>query len=442
MSVEYAVNQQPLRWELSLHVAIFLVLGWALYACLVGDLFQPLFNSITARQWPRHILLPSMWWAAMGLLLLSYRTILWLRYREFHLATAQDAPYLTVIIPAYNEGPMVEKTIDSVAAADYPRERLEIFVVDDGSRDDTWDYISRAARRHPGLVTALRFPENRGKRAALATGFRRGRGDVFVTIDSDSIIERDTLLAIAGPFRDPRVGAVAGRVSVYNRRQGLIPRMLHVRFILSFDFLRATESTYRTVYCCPGALAGYRASVVREVLPEWESQTFLGSACTFGEDRALTNYILQAGYDSVYQRSAVVHTIVPTTYRKLTKMLLRWDRSYVREELRLARILWKRPLVACLTTFLERTITNLRYPVSYATLAMLLVVMVDDPLTLLRLVLSIGIISTLYTMYYLRSERSWDFVYGIAYAYFSFLALSWIFPYAVLTARARSWLTR
>ena len=145
----------------------------------------------------------------------------------------------------------------------------------------------------------------------------------------------------------------------------------------------------------------------------------------------MTNNILQAGYDSVYQRSAVVHTIVPTTYKKLTKMLLRWDRSYIREELRLAHIMWKRPLVPFLTTFFERT-----------TLAMLLVLMVQDPHTLLRVAMSIGVISTMYTLYYLRSERSWDFVYGIAYAYFSFIALTWIFPYAVVTARARSWMTR
>ena len=442
MSIEYAVNQPNLRWEKSLHLAIFLAIGLLLYIWLQGGVYQPLWKVLDERHWPHQIVLPSIWWAAMGLLLLSFRTILWVRYREFARATYRNAPVLTVIIPAYNEGAMVEKTIDSVASADYPHDRLEIFVVDDGSSDDTWKYISLAARRHQKLVTAIRFPENRGKRAALATGFRRGKGEVMVTIDSDSIIERDTLLSIVGPFRDSRIGAVAGRVSVYNRTQGLIPRMLHVRFILSFDFLRATESTYRTVYCCPGALAAYRASVVRDVLPDWESQTFLGSACTFGEDRALTNYILKSGYDSVYQRSAVVHTIVPTTYSKLSKMLLRWDRSYVREELRLARILWKRPLYARITTLVERTITNLRFPISYLTLGMILLVSIDDPLTLLRVVVSIGIMSFLYALYFLRSERSWDFAYGVVYAYFSFVALSWIFPYAIMTARARSWLTR
>lgn len=442
MDTELALSQSTLRWEKSLHLMIFLALGLALYTLIAGNLFQPLLDAITEQAWPRHLLLPSIWWATLGLFLLVYRTLLWVRYRGFEPVSPQHAPPLTVIIPAFNEGPMVEKTIDSVANASYPHEHLEIFVIDDGSRDDTWDYITRAAQRYPGLVTTLRFPENRGKRAALSAGFRRARGEILVTIDSDSIIEKETLLAIAGPFADSKVGAVAGRVAVYNRRQGLIPRMLHVRFTLSFDFLRAAESAYRTVYCCPGALAGYRASVVRAILPQWETQTFLGAACTFGEDRALTNYILESGYDSVYQRRAVVHTLVPTTYRKLTRMLLRWDRSYVREELRLARILWKRPLVARITTLVERTITNLRFPVSYATLAMLLVLSVQNPETLLRVAASIGVVSLLYTLYYLRSERSWDFIYGIAYAYFSFFTLAWIFPYAVITARARSWLTR
>src|SRR6266853_1157393 len=128
--------------------------------------------------------------------------------------------------------------------------------------------------RFPGLVTPIRLPENCGKRGALAEGLRRARGEIVVTVDSDSMIERGALLAIAGPFRDPRVGAVAGKVAVHNRRANLIPRMLHVRFILSFDLLRSAQSVFRTVYCCPGALAAYRACVVLQVLCEWERQTF------------------------------------------------------------------------------------------------------------------------------------------------------------------------
>jgi hyaluronan synthase len=123
-------------------------------------------------------------------------------------------------------------------------------------------------------------------------------------------------------------------------------------------------------------------------------------------------------------------------------MFLRWNRSYVREEIRFARIVWKRPLGARVTAFLDTTITNLRYPVGYVSLALLVVYSVHDPLTIARMLIGIGVVSTFYMLYYLKSERSWDFAFGILYAYFSFFALMWIFPYAVLTVRARSWLTR
>lgn len=429
-------------WDLMVRCAIIIGFVTILCASITGQLFQPLIHAIANLHWSRMVIRPSILWAFMGILLLSFRTFLWFRYRPFPAVAAADAPFLTVIIPAYNEGAMVGKSIHSVATADYPQDRLEIFVVDDGSRDDTWEYVQAAARRYPNLVTPVRFPENRGKRAALEAGFRQARGEIVVTIDSDSVIEKETLLAIAGPFRDPAVGGVAGKVLVYNRYAGLIPRMLHVRFILSFDFLRAVQSTYRTVYCCPGALSAYRASVVKRVIAPWMAQTFLGQPCTYGEDRSLTNFILAEGYDTLYQRTAVVHTEAPHTYAKLCRMYLRWDRSYIKEELRLAAIVWKRPLLPCSMAVFDQLITNLRFPVSYLSLALLVSLTIADPFTLVRLMLVMGMISLLNMFYYLHSERSWDFIYGILYSYFAFFTLFWIFPTALFTVRSRSWMTR
>jgi hyaluronan synthase len=430
------------RWDALLRALILVALAMILYACIVSDAFEPWERIIDRHQWAAFVARPSALWLATGLTLLLFRTLLWYRYRPAAPATMDDAPSLTVVIPAYNEGAMVAQTIDSVAAARYPRERLEIIAVDDGSRDDTWRHIRRAAARHPGLVTTVRFEKNQGKRAALAAGFRRARGEVLVTVDSDSVVEPQTLLAIAGPFRDPRAGAVAGRVGVLNRETGLIPRMLHVRFVLSFDFLRAAQSVFRTVYCTPGALSAYRAVVVRRVLDPWLNQTFLGVRSDIGEDRSLTNYIFEQGYDAVYQRSACVHTTVPETYSKLCKMYLRWDRSYIREEIRFARIVWTRPWRWRLIAVVDTVVTNLRFPVIYASMALLVVGVAEDPETLLRILFVIGLMASLYTLYYLRSQRSLDFVYGIAYSYFAFFALTWIFPYALLTARTRGWLTR
>jgi hyaluronan synthase len=438
----WVMDPPPDTWDWILRAAIVAGIGAILYATVAGRVFQPLIQAASVHGWTQLLMRPSLVWMTIGTLLLAFRTVLWFRYRSYAPARPGKAPALTVIIPAYNEGAMVANSIESVATADYPPERLEIFVVDDGSKDDTWHHIEQAAARFPKLVTTLRFPQNRGKRAALEAGFRKARGDIVVTIDSDSVIERDALLAMAGPFRQANVGAVAGKVAVFNRRHGLIPRMLHVRFVLSFDMLRAVQSTFGTVYCCPGALSAYRLSVVREVLDAWINQKFLGAPSTYGEDRALTNFILARGYDTVYQRTAVVHTVVPETYAKLCKMYLRWDRSYVREEIRFAGIVWKRPWRSRLIALVDSVMTNLRYPVGYAILALLVATVISEPATLLRLLAAIGIMSTFYTLYYLKSERSWDLVYGILYGYFSFFALFWIFPYALFTLRARSWLTR
>lgn len=144
----------------------------------------------------------------------------------------------------------------------------------------------------------------------------------------------------------------------------------------------------------------------------------------------------------MYQRTAVVQTLAPATYRQLCRMFLRWDRSYIREEIRLWKILWKLPFPAMALTLIETTITNLRYPVAYSSLGLMVYLSVQDPLTIVRLLMSIGIVSIFYSLYFLHSERSRDFFYGILYAYFHFLSLLWIFHFALATVRNRAWMTR
>jgi len=413
-----------------------------IYLTIHNSLLRPVLIEVRVHHWARVILHPSILWTLMSTVLLGLRTILWFRYVPFPSANLESAPSLTVVIPAYNEGEMVLKAIESVATAQYPQDRLEIFVIDDGSTDNTWQFIRLAAARFPQLVKPIRMDKNHGKRTALAEGFRNVKTEVVVTLDSDSVLEPDSLLAITGPFCDPKVGAVAGKVAVYNRQQGLIPQMLHVHYLLSFDVQRAGESSFRTVYCCPGALSAYRTSVLREVLDRWIQQTFLASPCTFGEDRAMTNLILASGYDTVYQRSALVHTLVPVTYSKLCKMFIRWDRSYVREELGFMRILWRRPLHARLIALFDRFVQNAGYPVQYASLFLLAPVVIHRPWTLPHILLGIGLMSMLKMTYYLRTERPLSLWYGVFFSYFALVALFWVFPYAAVTVRARSWLTR
>ncbi len=374
---------------------------------------------------------------------LVVRTILWWRYRPYPLA-AGPLPKVTVVIPAYNEGAMVEKALYSVAASNYPANLLEIICIDDGSKDDTWQYIETAQRRYPHLIQTIRFPVNRGKREALHAGFIQGAGDFFVTVDSDSVITPDTIHQIISPMLwEADIGAVAGNVKVFNRQHRILTRMLWVRFVLSFDFLRASQSMYGFVFCTPGALSAYRREAIFPILEEWRRQSFLGVPCTIGEDRAFTNFVLRQGYRTVYQRTAVVYTMVPVTYRGLCKMFLRWDRSNFRESLvqlgfMFTRYRQKQRLLPIVDFFVR----ELEFPLSLIFVPLLLWTLVLHPPVLVKFLIAMGLISFIFTFHYVYREKDLDFVYGILYSYYFFFLMKWVRPYAFLTLRNGNWLTR
>ena len=375
------------------------------------------------------------------LLLQGLRTALWAIYQPYPMSAA-PLPSLTVVIPAYNEGKMVEMALYSVAQADYPRDLLEIICVDDGSTDDTWGYIEQARKRFQ-LIKTIRFPENRGKKAALCAGFQAARGEVLVTVDSDSVIEPEALRHLVAPFQeDDTIGAVAGNVKVYNRHQSFMGKMQGVRFV-NLDFLRASQSLYKTVICTPGSLSAYRRSALMPNLEAWLHQTFLGAPCHHSEDRALTNFILKSGYYSYYQRSAVVYTLVPETYAGVCRMYLRWERGNVRESCVMLGYLFTRyrqkhrlmPIVECLLSQLEGPLTALFF-------CLLVFSIMVYPAILFKLLMLLGIMSIFGLIYYLCLERDLEIVYGVIYSYYAFFLLQWIFPYAFFTVRDRRWLTR
>lgn len=382
---------------------------------------------------------------ALGLLQIGYfglQTLLWLRYRPVAPGPDAGLPSLTVVIPAYNEGPMVERSIASVLGADYPADRLEVIAVDDGSRDDTFFHMERLRREHPDQLRLLRFAGNRGKRAALEAGFRAASGEVVITIDSDSEVEPGTLRAMVAPFRDPRVGAVAGKVTVLNRST-FIGAMLDVQYTLAFDFARAAQSSFRTVACCPGALSAFRRAVILPHLPAWLDQRFLGRPVAHGEDQALTNLVLRAGYDTVYQSNAAIRTLAPSRYRQLSRMFLRWERSYVVEGFSFARFMFTRYRPGNrLLPALSFVLGNLRLALFYAGLLQVPMLLAERPGRLGELVGAIVVSATLTAAYHLRKDRSLRFVYGVVYAFYSLFLLQWILPWAVVTARDERWGTR
>src|SRR5262245_1477000 len=127
-AAELAVTPFRDLWDWVIVLSIFLGIGTLAYVSLRTPLFDHWIELAQQGRWSSLLLRPTILWVCMGIILLAFRTSLWLRYRPFAPATVLEAPMLTVVIPAYNEGQMIEKSIVSVARADYPRNRLQVVV--------------------------------------------------------------------------------------------------------------------------------------------------------------------------------------------------------------------------------------------------------------------------------------------------------------------------
>lgn len=292
-------------------------------------------------------------------------------------------PRVAIIIPAFNEGPAVARTVDACATVDYPASKVEIVCVDDGSSDETFQIMERAAARYGGRVTCVKFPENRGKRAAMAEGLRRSTAPIVLFVDSDSEPAPDALRKLVQGFAKPDVGGVAGLTNARNADVNALTRMQAARYFVSYQLLKSAESVVSAVACCSGCFSAYRREAVEPVIDEWEHQHFLGVACTYGDDRALTNLIIKRGYRTIYHAGAVASTDVPTEYRRFFRQQLRWKKSWLREGPLLMSHAWRtRPLafpsiliatlagvmspVVLITNVIARPALDSIWPVTYA----------------------------------------------------------------------------
>ncbi len=374
-----------------------------------------------------------------------WRVLLVLNHKKVAVCADHELLSCTVVIPAYNEGRQVLNSLRSVAKSNFPKNKLQIVCVDDGSRDDTWRWMQKGRRELGPIVQLVRQPVNKGKRHALYEGFKRATGQVWITIDSDSEVEPMALRQMVSSFcRNQRVGAVAGNVRVLNKAEGAIPRMLDVVFTFSFDFNRQAQGQVNTVMCTPGALSGYRREAAEPVLDQWLRQRFMGREANIGEDRAMTNLILSQGWLTHFQGEAVVFTNVPTRYTNLCKMYLRWARSNIRESIAMTRFIFGKVRPEPMSG----ARINLAMELTRLVMAEVFKVMIIWGIAAVPLLfgynLIIGaLISGLIpaTVHRLR-HGGWDFLWAFPYVCFSLFALSWISLYALLTPHRNSWLTR
>ncbi|HKL81149.1 MAG TPA: glycosyltransferase [Desulfobacter sp.] len=425
--------------------ALACILAVVAAVCLHGVGGSSATRFLRGEAWGNTLIALFAVFSCLALAELAWRIILVVKYRPIAGVSDDQLPTCTIVVPAYNEGRQVFETLKSLAESDYPRKKIQLIAVDDGSADDTWEWIKQAQRTLALPVLTIRQPQNQGKRQALYDGFKKSTGTVLVTVDSDSMVAPDTLRNLVTPFSlNSIVGAVAGNVRVLNQGQGIIPRMVDIVFVFSFDFMRAGQSMYRTVTCTPGALSAYRKSAVMGVLDKWRDQTFLGRPANIGEDRAMTNMILRQGYDVVFQQNAMVFTEVPVAYSQLCKMYLRWARSNVRETIAMTAFIFTRfrrgsmlgARINLVSDVLKLTVAQLFFLISWGLI--LWHPAIFGSKTIIGIVMGSSLSATIYAWKFGKISSILAFVYG----FFFFIALTWIKPYALITPHHSRWMTR
>ena len=227
------------------------------------------------------------------------------------------APRVAVLIPAYNEEKVIERTIRAALRSSY--RNLRVIVIDDGSKDNTLTVAREAFHREAALGRVLILTKpNSGKAEALNYGLEHLAPDeeIFVGIDADTVIARDAVALLVPHFLDPHVGAVAGNAKVGNR-VNLWTRWQALEYITSQNFERRALNTLGAVSVVPGAIGGWRVSAVREAGGFHTD--------TVAEDADLTMALLQRGYRVEYEDMALAYTEAPVNANGLMRQRFRWS---------------------------------------------------------------------------------------------------------------------
>lgn len=223
-------------------------------------------------------------------------------------------PSVSVIVPAYNEGVVVDNCVRSIMRSNYPD--FEVVCVDDGSSDDTYAKMQALEAELPGVIA--RTQPNQGKGAALNHGIDLALGEILVLVDADGMFGPDTLTEMVRAFTDERIGAVCGDDRTVNLDR-VQTRFLALINHVGTGLMRRALSTLRCLPIVSGNTGAFRRDVLERTGPLNED--------TIGEDLELTWRVYKAGYRAVFAPRALVYAESPSTPSELWNQRVRWGRG-------------------------------------------------------------------------------------------------------------------
>lgn len=315
-----------------------------------------------------------------------------------------------------------------------------MIVVNDGSTDNTINVLKEFKKKYKRLII-VDWKINRGKRHGMAEGFRRANGEIIIQLDSDSYIEPKTFRNLIKPFQNPEVGAVCAHTAPENTDENLLTKMQAAYYFISFRILKAAESTFMTVFCCSGCSSAYRKSIVLPILDDWLNEKFLGLPVTWGDDRALTNWVLKRNYKTIYIDNVQAYTICPNNLKTFLKQQVRWKKGWFVNSIFASRFIYKKQPFVSFTYFFPLIFVTLATPFM-ATRALIYNPIFRDvsPFFYIAGVFLVACVIVLYYRAVARNNKYWPYVF--IWSAINMIILSLILFYALATIQNRKWGTR
>ncbi len=286
---------------------------------------MPIFVKIIL--WTAYLI--SLFFAVFWFLVLIDKGI---KNKKTKIQILKKYPTVTIVIPAYNEEKNVIATLSSLIKLDYPKNRLEIIIVNDGSRDDTQKLVQEFIAKNRAFNLKLINKGNEGKGAALNRGLAISKGEFFVCLDADSIVTSDALAKILPHFADKNIAVVLPLLKV-DKPRNLWQRMQWLEYIVNM-FYKGLMSRLNCVHVAPGPFSVYRKDVIKKVGGFDEGN--------LTEDLEISLRLQNKNYRIVQLLDAEVFTIAPKTFRELYKQRNRWYKGSIINAFRYRHMLFNR----------------------------------------------------------------------------------------------------
>lgn len=251
----------------------------------------------------------------MALYMISFFIILTIRNRKkfFSYIEPKKEYSITILIPTYNEQDNIKQTINHVMQLDYPKEKLEVIVINDGSTDKTKEIVKKLLKKYSNLK--LLDKKNSGKADSLNKGVKMSKGELLAVIDSDSFPSPHSLRKLTGYFNEENMGAVTSFVTVRNKDKNLFAKIQSIEYMI-LGWNRKLLDFIGAVYVTNGPLSLYRKKYITKV------GGFDPKSIT--EDIDITWNMLYHGFETAMCLDARVSTMVPHKFKPWFRQRVRW----------------------------------------------------------------------------------------------------------------------